>query len=517
MITSTLHHHGAVSGVTGSCHELRTANGGLLVDCGLFQGDEAGGRGRNDLAIDFPIDHIKALIVTHAHLDHCGRIPQLWAAGFDGPILCSEPTAILLPLLLEDAIRIGLTRDKREIRRLIDRLKRRLRPQSYGTWQPVPGLADVTLRLEPAGHILGSAYVLVRVRDEPQFTVGRSSVRQSPPQTRSLVGRTSVRQTPSRAEARPTEERLTARPVTSVQRVKSRQTILFSGDLGPPHTPLLPAPRPPYGADVVVLESTYGDRTHEDRRSRRARLQRIIEQALKDRGAVLVPAFSLGRTQELLYELEGIVHAARDRQAARDLPWSELDIIVDSPLAARLTRAYRKLRPHWDAEARQRIRAGRHPLAFDNLTTITSHDQHLRLVKLLQRTARPCVVIAAAGMCQGGRIVNHLKALLPDPRTNVLFVGYQAHGTPGRAIQKYGPRGGWVQLDGERVTIHAGIHTVGGYSAHADQHDLVNFIRRMRRPLREVRLVHGDAQAKRALKQAIEGLGLDIKVNIPTA
>jgi Cft2 family RNA processing exonuclease len=163
------------------------------------------------------------------------------------------------------------------------------------------------------------------------------------------------------------------------------------------------------------------------------------------------------------------------------MTWDDLDIIVDSPLAADFTAGYAQLRDHWDAEARRKVAAGRHPLAFEQLTTIDDHATHLRTVDYLARTARPAIVIAASGMCSGGRIVNYLKAMLGDPRHDVLFTGYQASGTPGRDIQKYGPKGGYVDLDGQRYPIRAGIHTLGGYSAHADQKDLLNFIGRMRR------------------------------------
>ncbi|MDD2321000.1 MAG: MBL fold metallo-hydrolase RNA specificity domain-containing protein, partial [Geobacteraceae bacterium] len=194
-----------------------------------------------------------------------------------------------------------------------------------------------------------------------------------------------------------------------------------------------------------------------------------------------------------------IIFRCRTRQAACGLPWDELEIIVDSPLASRFTEAYQQLLPFWDAEARGRVRAGRHPLDFEQITTIDSHADHENAVAYLQKTARPCVVIAAGGMCNGGRIVNYLKALLGDPRTDVLLVGYQAAGTPGRDIQLYGPRGGYVVLDGRRYPIRARVHTISGYSAHADQQNLVNFVRRMRSWPGEIRLVHGDEEAKKAL------------------
>ncbi|KIH75459.1 RNA procession exonuclease [Geoalkalibacter ferrihydriticus DSM 17813] len=460
-------HHGGKDGVTGSCHELRVDDeNGLLVDCGLFQGEDAerlsGSQEASSLEIDFTLTHIKALVVTHAHIDHVGRIPYLLAAGFAGPIYCSEPTALLLPLMLEDAIKIGFTRDQRLIEKFVALLEQRLVALPYGQWREVPlsGSARLDIKLRRAGHILGSAYVECRVK--------------------SACGDAS--------------------------------RVLFSGDLGAPFAPLLPAPKSPYGADVVVLESTYGDRVHADRRSRRSRLQTLLEHALVDRGVVLVPAFSIGRTQELLYEIEGIIHRQGRREAAPGVPWADLEIIVDSPLASRFTEAYRRLKPFWDAEAQQRLRAGRHPLAFEQLTTIDSHADHLHTVDYLHRTRRPCVVIAGSGMCAGGRIVNYLKALLAEPATDVLFVGYQAAGTPGRAIQQYGPRGGYVTLDGKRYDIRAQVHTLSGYSAHADQRNLLNFIKRMRRRPKLVHLVHGEAQAKAALRGELEALGVAVRV-----
>ena len=493
-------HHGAQQGVTGSCHELCLSDkDGILIDCGLFQGEEAelqkirskgqGSRPEEEglsgtwQTIDFPVGHIKALVVSHVHIDHVGRIPYLLAAGFEGPIYCSEPSALLLPLVLEDAVKVGFTRDSRLVERFLKRLRKMIIPLPYGRWQPIEtdSAARLDIKLQPAGHILGSAYVECRLR--------------------CLL-----------ADIGHLPENCGQIPANNNPQRELR--YVFSGDLGAPYAPLLPAPRAPYRADVLVLEATYGDRLHEGRRERRQKLRQLIEGALRDRGVVLVPAFSIGRTQELLYELEEIVHRQGDHKTSAGLPWDELEIIVDSPLASRFTEAYRQLRPFWDAEARRKVRSGRHPLSFEQLTTIDNHADHQQAVAYLQKTARPCVVIAASGMCSGGRIVNYLKALLGDRRTDVLFVGYQAAGTPGRDIQLYGPRGGYVMFDGKRYPIRARIHTIGGYSAHADQQNLVNFVRRMRHRPHTVRLVHGDAAAKQALaarlKQAIAGLLVEI-------
>ncbi|GHA27782.1 MBL fold metallo-hydrolase [Oceanisphaera arctica] len=453
-------HHGAVKGVTGSCHELRLDGTGILIDCGLFQGTER----RDDLAIDFEISHIKALVVTHVHIDHVGRIPYLLGAGFKGPIICSPPSALLLPAMLEDALKIGFTRDKKLINRVLKMLKSRLVPLPYNQWHSVAN-TGIEVRLQRAGHILGSAYV--------------------------------------ECEA-------------------GGQRLVFSGDLGAPHSPLLTAPVPPEQCDVLVMESTYGDKNHESRIDRRLRLKAAIEHALADGGTLLIPAFSLGRTQDLLYEIESLMAEFGNDAAAPDLPWNELEVVVDSPLAARFTGLYRKLKPFWNDEARERLSEGRHPLSFEQLTVVNSHRDHLNAVNYLARSRKPCVVLAGSGMCAGGRVVNYLKAMLGEARNDVLFVGYQAEGTPGRDILEYGPRigsdtgsgVGWVTLDDERVTIHAQVHQVSGYSAHAGQQDLINFATGITPPPKQIRLIHGDSGAKAALKARLSELLPDSRVVI---
>ncbi|MDI5921010.1 MBL fold metallo-hydrolase [Halomonas sp. LR5S13] len=444
-------HHGAAEGVTGSCHRLQVSEDrALLVDCGLFQGQDADHLDSLDQhRVRFPVDDVLALVVTHVHIDHIGRLPYLLAAGYRGPILCSVPSARLLPLVIEDALKIGFTRDRGLIERFLAEVEGRLVPLDYRQWHTVidDDCHRIRVKLQRAGHILGSAYAEVDTLDHGTG--------------------------------------------------ESHRTV-FSGDLGAPYAPLLPAPRPPYRADTLVIESTYGDRRHEDRTTRRARLKGAIDRALQNDGSVVIPAFSIGRTQELLYELEGLIHGATDPR------WRELEIIVDSPLAARFTRVYRELRLWWDAEAQRRLRSGRHPLSFDNLYTVNDHAEHEQTVDYLARTHRPAVVIAASCMVTGGRVVNYLKRMLNDPRHAVVFIGYQGAGTPGRDIQRYGPRGGWVVLDNERIDIRAHIETVSGYSAHADRQNLLDFIRRMRDPPSRVRLVHGEGDAQLALKARIE-------------
>jgi len=251
---------------------------------------------------------------------------------------------------------------------------------------------------------------------------------------------------------------------------------------------------------------------HESRRNRRARLKQVLESALADGGSVIIPAFSIGRTQELLYELESIIDGAQ--------AWQKIPVILDAPLATRFTKLYRELKPWWDAEALKRVVTGRQPLAFKQLLTVNTHAQHQSMVNRLTQTRQPAIVITGSGMCTAGRVVNYLKAMLGDARNNVVFVGYQARGTPGHGIQQHGPQNGYVDLDGERYTIKAGVHTLGGYSAHADQKGLVSFITGMHHWPKEVRLVHGDEGAKATLasklRQAAQEKSKELQVTIPT-
>ncbi len=267
-------HHGAQDGVTGSCHQLHMAQqSSVLIDCGLFQGADAsplGARADHQI-IEFPLDGIRALIVTHVHADHVGRIPYLLAAGFNGPILCSEPSAKLLPIVLEDAFKLTFSRDQKQVERYLKQVQERIIALPYDHWftlQNDDGL-HAKVRLQRAAHMLGSAYVEVDLQYGP--------------------GQTSKR-------------------------------VVFSGDLGAPGAPILKPCVPPKRADILVLESTYGDRLHEDRSTRRQRLEQVIEHALANNGTVLIPAFSVGRTQELLYELEDIIHSKKLDTAATPKP-----------------------------------------------------------------------------------------------------------------------------------------------------------------------------------------------------
>ena len=374
-------HHGAIAGVTGLCHQLQVdIRCGLLVDCVLFQNAEAllgAGARAGSLAIDFPLAGISALVATHVHVDHVGRIPCLLAVGFKGAILCSEPSIKLLPVVLEDAFQLVFSRDQRQVERYLKSLESRIIALAYDSWFALVGSAQLkaAIRLQRAGHILGSTYVEIGLLYKQSCTSKRIEV---------------------------------------------------SGEFGAPHSPLLSVSKAPERADILMIESTSGDRLHEARRSRRQRQGHVIERALAGNGA-------------------------------------------DSNLQHRPCPGVA-------------LRAGRH------------HHNHPALAGRCAGAQE-----ASAPLSTNLPIVDYLKAMLRDPRHDVLFVGYKAQGTPGRAIQAYGPKGGYVELDDNRYKIGVKISMIGGCSAHAVKLGLVNFVTKMREWPSEIRIVHGDSAAKNTL------------------
>ncbi|OIN25472.1 MBL fold metallo-hydrolase RNA specificity domain-containing protein [Vibrio barjaei] len=438
-------HHGGKDTVTGSCHELAINGESVLIDCGLFQGADSYNQ---TLKIDFSLKHVRALILTHAHIDHIGRLPWLFAAGFRGPIYCTQATAYLVPLMLSDGLKLTLDLSKSKRTQFIDLIFKHLKPINYSEWTPIKsnyGGYFTYVRFNPAGHILGSAYIELKLPKD--------------------------------------------------------EIAVFSGDLGPNHTPLLPDAIPPKRADYLFLESTYGNKCHESIDKRTERLLAIIKRSLKDGGAIIVPAFSVGRTQELLFDIESLLH---HHQLQSTIP-----IIVDSPMAAKVTKAYRRYRKLWSKEAKQKIQQGRQPLNFSQCVVIESHQEHCRVVNRLASTGETAIVISASGMCQGGRVVDYLKALLPDRRTDIVFCGYQANETLGRDIQ-IGKEQVWI--DGTSIEMNAMVHTVSGYSAHADRDDLIMFVKGCREYLKQLHLIHGDSEVKADFARLLKKELLNVEV-----
>ncbi|MDG1733856.1 MAG: MBL fold metallo-hydrolase [Thalassotalea sp.] len=506
-------HHGAVNGVTGSCHQINIEHtSSYLVDCGLFQGAEASDHSTKQSKLDsnnsqttnladhahsinFPLDNIIALLVTHCHIDHVGRIPYLLAAGFRGPIYCSSATAKLLPLVIEDAVKVGVSKNKQLINKVLTRLQQQLVAVDYHQWQAIASNdknIKVKIKFKPAGHILGSAYIELDIIKELNFNQNPNL------DTDQAINNATKKSSPSKLSHR----------------------VVFSGDLGACNTPLLPAPTPPYGCDTLIIESTYGDKNHHGRKLRRQNLERILKSCISDKGLVLIPAFSIGRTQELLYEIEEILHQLHRKQyqylSNDEQLLNQISVIVDSPLANEFTEHYKELKQHWDNEAKIKLSQNRHPLSFKELYCAGDHQEHLNIIDFYKQNQQPAIIIAASGMCSGGRIVNYLASFIEDKTTDILFVGYQAKGTLGRDIINFSSKkDGYVHIDHTKSVIKAGVHNLSGYSAHADQHDLLRFIKRMRKKPKHIRIVHGDDKAKQALQQKIQHLVPNAKILIP--
>ena len=363
--------------------------------------------------------------------------------------------------MLEDAMRLGITRNRRHIKELLDDLKRLVRPLPYGVWTNVlngkshdeltHSKSGLEFRFQHAGHILGAAYV------ETDF---------------------------------------------------NNQRYVFSGDLGSRLTPIMRDPISPERADVLVLESTYGDRIHEGRETRLHRLESILCETMQNRGVTIIPAFSLGRTQELLYELNLIMEEIGRKTQCTLL--KQIDVIVDSPLALKLTDLYEQLEEYWDDEAKEVLSMDSQPLVFKNLFEVHRGGDHRDVLNHLQKSGKPAIIIAGSGMCTGGRVVDYLKAFLGRENTDVLFVGFQGEGTPGRAIHNCQGGQGIVWLDHQEIEVKAKSHTLTGYSAHADQSDLVRFVEGIAVKPSEIRLVHGEASARAALGEKLRGLGYNV-------
>lgn len=441
-------HHGAFEGVTGSCHELCWGKHGVLVDCGLFQGSES----NRSLNIDFPIEHIQALLLTHCHIDHVGRIPWLLAAGFRGPIYATEATAALLPLMLDDGLKIQLNLNHSQRSQFISLVNSLLKPVPFDCLAPIslPSGERINVQFRQAGHILGSAYIELELPDG--------------------------------------------------------HVVVFSGDLGPSNTPLLVDPVSPRKVDTLIIESTYGNRQHDRVRDRGCRLARAITRSLSDGGAILIPAFSVGRTQELLFDIETLMADAAimpegDGVTPDQIQWQHLPVILDSPLASQITEQYDFFQRLWSKEAKQKVQLGRHPLSFSQCITVESHQEHMALVNRLKSTGEPAIVVAASGMCTGGRIMNYLEVLLPDPKTDVMFVGYQAKGTLGQRLLAGVKR---VDINGQCVAVNAQLHELSGYSAHADQADLVRFVANIEQGPSTIHIVHGEHHAQAVLAAALK-------------
>ena len=432
---------GAAGTVTGSRHLLEGGGARVMLDCGLFQGLKEL-RERNWQPLPLDARSIDAVVLSHAHIDHSGYLPRLVRDGFAGPVWCTRGTADLVRIMLPDAAHLqeedaayanahGTSRHQPALPLFTtadaERALALVRPVDFG--QRFDAARGVAARLVSSGHILGASWVELRV-----------------------------------------EGRL----------------VVFSGDLGRYDAPVLNDPEPAPEADVLLLESTYGDRVHGEG-DPAVGLAAAVARAVQQRGWLVVPVFAIGRAQGVLYTLRELEEAGR-------IP--VLPVYLDSPMAIEATKAYASHPEEHDAAARQVESSGHRPFATRRLTLTRTVEES----KALNDLPGPGIILAGNGMSTGGRVVHHLRRLLPDPRTTVLLVGYQAAGTRGRLLRD-GAR--QVRMFGANVPVRAQIQLGEAFSAHADRRELLRWLREFRRPPRATWLVHGEPAAAESLAEHI--------------
>ncbi|TSC82843.1 MAG: metallo-beta-lactamase family protein [Parcubacteria group bacterium Gr01-1014_20] len=436
--------YGGANSVTGSNYYLENAETRVLVDCGLHQGSNFAER-RNFEPLPYDAKKIDAVFITHSHIDHIGLLPKLLRDGFRGKIYSTKPTKDFAELMLLDSEHI-----------LGEEAKKWKKPALYGAedvskvmavWVGVEyhapvEVGDLSAEFFDAGHILGSAFIRIS---------------------------------------------------------GSGKSVVFSGDLGNYPAPIIKSTEKIPEADYCLIESTYGDRVHEGAESRLEQLEDAIEDINRSKGVLLIPAFAMERTQQLLYELNELVENGR-------VP--KIPVYIDSPLAIKLTSVYKKYRNYFNEEAAGLIRGGDDILDFKGLHLTLTTDQS----KEINNVHPPKVVVAGSGMSHGGRILHHERRYLPDPNSMVLFIGYQGSGSLGRMILD-GARE--VKIMGESIPVRARVRRISAYSAHADQPRLLEWLKPARQVLKNVFVVQGESGSSEALAQKIND-ELAIQTTIPS-
>lgn len=431
--------YGGAQEVTGACYLLETDFTRVLIDCGLFQCPQFC---TNKNEENFPFDpaSLDALVVTHGHIDHIGRVPKLVRDGFRGKIYSTDPTKEFASIMLQDSLGVLEKEARGENRRVLyaeQDIKDAMRLWEGKQYHERFIIGDTHVTFWNAGHILGSAIV--------ELEIGGIK-------------------------------------------------LAFTGDLGNSPAPLLDPLDTIDGVHFLVIESAYGDRVHEDAQVRKMKLERVIEDTIVRGGTLMIPAFSLERTQELLYELNELMENHR-------IP--RVPVFIDSPLAIKATAVYRNYPKHFNEEAEALIASGDDLFKFPGLRFTERTEES----KAINDVPPPKVIIAGAGMMQGGRILHHAKRYLPDPKSTLLLISYQAAGSIGRRIFD-GARE--VTIHGETVPVRATIKAIGGYSAHADSDGLFDFVSHTASTLQRVFIVQGEPKAALYLAQRIrDNLGID--------
>ncbi|MBN2545391.1 MAG: MBL fold metallo-hydrolase [Spirochaetes bacterium] len=439
--------YGAAGSVTGSCFLLETEGKNILIDCGMFQGKKEL-RNRNEMDFPFNPGEIDAVIITHAHIDHTGLLPKLVKYGFKNKIFLTKATCDLAEILLYDSQKIQAGDAEWKNRK---RKRQGLKPieplydekdvdntlklfnclDYHKNFNPVLNINAVFM---DAGHIMGSGFLILTVRENNIY-----------------------------------------------------KKIIFSGDIGRPNQAIIKDPEVSTDADIILLESTYGNRIHKIEADTNKELVSILDEVRKEKGVLLIPAFAVGRTQEMIYRFFELYQKHNIEP---------VDIYIDSPMAAKVTRIYEKHKELYDSKSLEYLQKGDNPLSFEHVHLIESVDDSIKLNK----SKGPLAIISASGMCDSGRITHHLKHHLWKSNTHVVFVGYQAAGTLGRLLVDGAKK---VKIHGETIEVKAKIHTVGGLSAHADREQLISWLKFYEKRKPQTFLIHGEPEVCREFSENI--------------
>jgi metallo-beta-lactamase family protein len=446
---------GAVNGVTGSNHLIQARGKNIMLDCGMYQGKD------DELNTEeFVINpaEIDCLLLSHSHIDHSGRIPLLVKKGFKGAIYCSKPTYDLCEIMLIDSAHIQETEAQWKNNKAKRSGKKSVGPlytqedalESLQYFKPVLYNQiinideNITVKFNDAGHILGSSIIEIWIKDE-EDTI----------------------------------------------------KLVYSGDLGMHEKPLLKDPAQIDRADYLIMEATYGNRVHENIDKRTEELISIIIKTAERGGSVIIPSFAVGRTQELIYELNKYYDSHLNKIGTKENKLRKIPVYIDSPLAIKATEIFKRNSHAFDKEAKDYIMKGDNPLDFENLHFTLSADES----KQLNFSTEPKIIISASGMCEAGRIRHHLKHNLWRKEASIVFVGYQAEGTLGRRLldgEKY------VKLFGEDIAVNAEIYNIEGFSGHADKPALLNWIDGFKEKPGKIFIVHGEKESKGAFAAEVK-------------
>ncbi len=455
---------GATKTVTGSNYLVEAAGKRFLVDCGMWQG-KAELEEQNKEDFNYDPAQIDFMLLTHAHIDHSGRIPKLYNEGFKGPIYAHKATCDLCALMLPDSGHIQEMENEWKNRKRVRKGEKEVPPlytaeeaakcleifQEVQYDEIIEITKDIQVRFNDAGHMLGSSIIELWVTEDGKTT-----------------------------------------------------KTVFTGDLGNNDIPLLGEPTMIETADTLVMESTYGSRLHIRNDEKATMFLDIVSQTLDNGGTVVIPSFAVGRTQEILYEINKLKDIIKDEEFKRKYKTlMKASVYVDSPLAISATEVFRENTYLFDDEVKEEIMKGDNPLEFPGLEFTRTADES----KALNEDPRPSIIISASGMCEVGRIKHHLKHNLWNPKSTILFVGYQAPGTLGYNIVNGAKK---VKIFGEEIAVNARVEYIEGYSGHADQQGLMNFVYSFIKKPKNIFLVHGEPESQEVLKEKLE-----TETNIP--